>query len=410
MRVAQGNVGDEVKGAQKMLRLNVPLDPTKTGREAEALELNLCRMIVGQDEAIQQIVNIYQMYLTGMTPPGRPIGNFLFLGPTGSGKTRIVEATAEALVKNPRAVIKIDCAEFQHSHEIAKLIGSPPGYLGHRETHPLLSQEVLNQYHTETCKLSFVLFDEIEKASDALWNLLLGILDKGTLTLGDNRKVDFSRALIFMTSNLGATEMSALMNPRLGFNAAVAAQDCQNGKIDEKLNNKINRSGVDAARRKFTPEFINRLDKIVTFHPLGTSELQKILDIELNMVQQRIFNTSPEKSFVFKASDEAKEFLLKEGTDIKYGARHLKRAIERLLVQPMSNLIATDQVRGGDCVFVDYDSEHNMLTFVKEAEGLAVHAMADMVDRSISIPAFALANGAFIEAAKTQTARSSKRA
>jgi ATP-dependent Clp protease ATP-binding subunit ClpB len=399
-----------VKGAQKMLRLNVPLDPTKTGREAEALEMSLCRMIVGQDEAIQQIVNIYQMYLTGMTPPGRPIGNFLFLGPTGSGKTRIVEATAEALVKNPRAVIKIDCAEFQHSHEIAKLIGSPPGYLGHRETHPLLSQEVLNQYHTETSKLSFVLFDEIEKASDALWNLLLGILDKGTLTLGDNRKVDFSRALIFMTSNLGATEMSSLMNPRLGFNAAASARECQNGTIDEKLNGKITRSGVDAARRKFTPEFINRLDKIVTFRPLGTPELKKIMDIELNMVQQRIFNTSPEKSFVFKASDEAKDFLLREGTDIKYGARHLKRAIERLLVQPMSNLIATDQVRGGDCVFVDFDSESGILTFVKEAEGLAVHAMADMVDRSISMPAFALANGAFIEAAKTQSARSSKRA
>jgi len=399
-----------VKGAQKMLRLNVPLDPTKTGREAEALELSLCRMIVGQDEAIQQIVNIYQMYLTGMTPPGRPIGNFLFLGPTGSGKTRIVEATAEALVKNPRAVIKIDCAEFQHSHEIAKLIGSPPGYLGHRETHPLLSQEVLNQYHTENCKLSFVLFDEIEKASDALWNLLLGILDKGTLTLGDNRKVDFSRALIFMTSNLGASEMSALMSPRLGFNAAANSRESQNGTIDEKLNGKITRSGVDAARRKFTPEFINRLDKIVTFRPLGTPELKKILDIELNMVQQRIFNTSPEKSFVFKASDDAKDFLLREGTDIKYGARHLKRAIERLLVQPMSNLIATDQVRGGDCVFVDFEADHNSLTFVKEAEGLAVHAMADMVDRSISMPAFAFANGAFVEAAKTQSARSSKRA
>ena len=399
-----------MKGANKMLRLNVPLDPTKTGREAEALEAGLCRMIVGQDEAIQQIVNIYQMYLTGMTPPSRPIGNFLFLGPTGSGKTRIVEATAEALVKNPRAVIKIDCAEFQHSHEIAKLIGSPPGYLGHRETHPLLSQEVLNQYHSETCKLSFVLFDEIEKASDALWNLLLGILDKGTLTLGDNRKVDFSRALIFMTSNLGASEMSALMNPRLGFGAGMLARDSQNGIVNEKMNGKIERSGVDAARRKFTPEFMNRLDKVVTFHPLGTAELKKILDIELNMVQQRIFNTSPEKSFVFKASDEAKEFLLKEGTDIKYGARHLKRAIERLLVQPMSNLIATDQVRGGDCVYVDFDSERSTLTFVKEAEGLAVHAMADMVDRSISIPAFALANGAFIEAAKSQSARSSKRA
>jgi len=393
-----------------MSRVNVPLDPTRTGREAEALEVGLSRMIVGQDEAIQQIVNIYQMYLTGMTPPGRPIGSFLFLGPTGSGKTRIVEAAAESLVKSPRSVVKIDCAEFQHSHEIAKLIGSPPGYLGHRETHPLLSQEVLSQYHTETCKLSFVLFDEIEKASDALWNLLLGILDKGTLTLGDNRKVDFSRALIFMTSNLGATEMSSLMNPRLGFGACDHIGKPKDGAIDEKLNAKLSKSGADAARRKFTPEFINRLDKIVTFKPLGTSELKRILDIELNMVQQRIFNTSPDRSFVFKASESAKDFLLKEGTDLKYGARHLKRAIERLLVQPLSNLIATDQVRGGDCVHVDYDVACNSLTFLRDAEGLAVHAMADLVDRSISIPAFALANGAFVEAAKTQSARSSKRA
>src|ERR1700687_308096 len=275
-----------------MLRVNVPLDPSRTGREAEALETNLRRMIVGQDEAIQQIVNIYQMYLTGMTPPSRPIGNFLFLGPTGSGKTRIVEATSEALVKNARAVIKIDCAEFQHSHEIAKLIGSPPGYLGHRETHPLLSQEVLNQYHTETMKLSFVLFDEIEKASDALWNLLLGILDKATLTLGDNRKVDFSRAMIFMTSNLGASEMSALMSPKLGFNVGEQREKTMTGVVDGKLTDKLARSGLEAARRKFTPEFINRLDKIVTFQPLGSGELKKILDIELNLVQQRIFTVS----------------------------------------------------------------------------------------------------------------------
>jgi len=365
-------------------------------------------MIVGQDEAIQQIVNIYQMYLTGMTPPGRPIANLLFLGPTGSGKTRIVEAVAEALTKNPRAVIKVDCAEFQHSHEIAKLIGSPPGYLGHRETHPLLSQEVLSQYHTESCKLSFVLFDEIEKASDALWNLLLGILDKGTLTLGDNRKVDFSRALIFMTSNLGASEMSALMSPKLGFDGADRARQCQNGTVDEKINGKLVRSGVEAAKRKFTPEFINRLDKIVTFRPLGSPELKKILDIELNMVQQRIFNTSPERSFVFKTSSDAKEFLLQEGTDLKYGARHLKRSIERLLVQPMSNLIATDQVRGGDCVYVDFDQEGKSLTFLKEAEGLAVTAMVDLVDRSISMPAIAAATTAFIEGSKTKSAKSSK--
>jgi ATP-dependent Clp protease ATP-binding subunit ClpA len=391
-----------------MVRLNIPLDPAKTGREAMSLESNLRRMIIGQDEAIDQIVNIYQMNLTGMSAPGRPIGNFLFLGPTGSGKTRIVEATAEALLKNPRAVIKIDCAEFQHSHEIAKLIGSPPGYLGHRETHPLLSQEVLNQYHTETSKLSFVLFDEIEKASDALWNLLLGILDKATLTLGDNRKVDFSRAMIFMTSNLGATEMSNIMNPKLGFATHEARLATATGQIDEKTTGKLARTGVEAARRKFTPEFMNRLDKIVTFQPLGSEQLKKILDIELNLVQQRIFNTATDRAFVFTLSDTSKDFLLTEGTDMKYGARHLKRAIERLLVQPMSNLIATDQVRGGDWIRVDFDNSARALCFAREAEGLPVADMARLVDTSITIPAMAAASGASIESGRPQRAKTTK--
>ncbi len=392
-----------------MERLNIALDPGKTGRDAQSLEAGLRRMIVGQDEAIQQIVNIYQMNQTGLNPPGRPIGNFLFLGPTGSGKTRIVEATAEALLKNPRAVIKIDCAEFQHSHEIAKLIGSPPGYLGHRETHPLLSQEVLNQYHTDTMKLSFVLFDEIEKASDALWNLLLGILDKATLTLGDNRKVDFSRAMIFMTSNLGAAEMSSMLAPKLGFNVGEQQARTAAGEFDEATSGKIARSGVEAARRKFTPEFMNRLDKIVTFQPLGTEQLRKILDIELNMVQQRIFNTSTDRAFVFTLSETSKDYLLVEGTDLKYGARHLKRAIERLLVQPISNLIATDQVRGGDWIRVDFDPEARMLTFAREAEGLPVQDMVRLVDTSVTFPAMTYSQGAIAEPARTQTARSSKR-
>src|SRR5439155_22374650 len=198
---------------RSMMPMLALLDTSKKGRQAEELENKLHHLVIGQDEAIHQIVRAYQTHLAGLTPAGRPIGNFLFLGPTGSGKTRIVEATAESLLKNSRAIIKIDCAEFQHSHEIAKLIGSPPGYLGHRETHPLLSQEALNQHHTDKIKLSFVLFDEIEKASDALWNLLLGILDKGVLSLGDNRKVDFSSTMIFLTSNLGATEMSSLLSP-----------------------------------------------------------------------------------------------------------------------------------------------------------------------------------------------------
>ena len=397
------------KVADKMERLNIALDPGRTGRDAQTLENSLRRMIIGQDEAIQQIVNIYQMHLTGLNPPGRPIGNFLFLGPTGSGKTRIVEATSEALLKNPRAVIKIDCAEFQHSHEIAKLIGSPPGYLGHRETHPLLSQEVLNQFHTETIKLSFVLFDEIEKASDALWNLLLGILDKATLTLGDNRKVDFSRAMIFMTSNLGASEMGALLAPKLGFNVGESRENVAAGVFDEKTTGKMARTGMEAARRKFTPEFINRLDKIVTFQPLGTEQLKKILELELNLVQQRVFNTSAERAFVFTLSDPGKDFLLQEGTDLKYGARHLKRAIERLLVQPISNLIATNQVRGGDWIRVDFDPEERNLRFAREAEGLPIQDMARLVDTSVVLPMAAFATGAIAESPRIQTAKSSKR-
>ena len=357
-------------------RSGAMLDPTRTGSEALALEANLRQMIVGQDEAIAQIVNIYQMHLTGLSAPQRPVGNFLFLGPTGSGKTRIVEAAAESLLGKQRSVIKIDCAEFQHSHEIAKLIGSPPGYLGHRETHPLLSQEMLNQHHTDKIKLSFVLFDEIEKASDALWNLLLGILDKATLTLGDNRKVDFSRALIFMTSNLGSAEMSSIMAPKLGFGVSQAQPTVV---LDEATDGKIARSATEAARRKFTPEFINRLDKIVVFRPLGDAELRRILDIELRQVQQRVFSSSPERAFVFRMTEAAKDQLLHEGTDIKYGARHLKRAIERMLVQPMSNLIATDQIACGDLLRIDA-GEEGAFSFVRESEGLAVQAMAEMLD------------------------------
>jgi ATP-dependent Clp protease ATP-binding subunit ClpA len=391
-----------------MGRLNKQLDPTQTGSEAEKLETDLRKRIVGQDEAIQQIINIYQTHLAGMSSPGRPIGNFLFLGPTGSGKTRMVEATAESLVGDGRAVIKIDCAEFQHSHEIAKLIGSPPGYLGHRETHPLLSQEVLNQYHSEKIKLSFVLFDEIEKASDALWNLLLGILDKATLTLGDNRRVDFSRALIFMTSNLGAGEMNSILRPNLGFAAGEAERSHASGIVDDKLGDKITRVGVEAARRKFTPEFVNRIDKTVVFKPLGDAELRKILTLELNIVQQRIFSSANGAPFVFSLTDSAREFLLVEGTDLKYGARHLKRAIDRLLVHALSNLIATEQVRGGDLIRVDFDPANRRLMFYKEAEDMPTYAMVQMVDTSLAPPQGSYAAGAAAEQPRL-VAKSSRR-
>jgi ATP-dependent Clp protease ATP-binding subunit ClpB len=392
-----------------MGQVNRQLDPAQTGWEAEKLDADLRKRIVGQDAAIEQIISIYQTNLAGMSSAGRPIGNFLFLGPTGSGKTRLVEATAESLLGDGRAVIKIDCAEFQHSHEIAKLIGSPPGYLGHRETHPLLSQEVLNQYHTERFKLSFVLFDEIEKASDSLWNLLLGILDKATLTLGDNRRVDFSRALIFMTSNLGASEMGSMLRPNVGFAASDIERRNASGVIDEKLNDKVARAGLEAARRKFTPEFMNRIDKTVVFRPLGEAELRRILTLELNMVQQRVFSSATGAPFVFSLTDTAREFLLREGTDMKYGARHLKRAIERHLVHPLSNLIATQQVRGGDLIRVDFDASGSRLTFFKEAEDMPAYAMVQMVDTSLAPPMGTLSTGAAVEPPRTANAKSSRR-
>jgi len=344
--------------------LNTVLDPSRRSNDARDFDSALRRKIVGQDAAVEKVVEIYQMFLAGLNPPGRPVGNLLFLGPTGSGKTRVVEAMSEALFGDARACIKIDCAEFQHSHEIAKLIGSPPGYLGHRETHPLLTQEALNQWHTERLKLSILLFDEIEKASDALWQLLLGILDKATLTLGDNRRVDLSQCIIIMTSNLGAGEMSSLVDGGLGF--------AQKPKlVDSSLDEKIDRTAVEAARRKFTPEFMNRIDKVVVFKTLRPEHLQQILEIELGMVQQRILMAAAANQFVFNCTPKVKGFLLSEGTDPKYGARHLKRAIERHLVFPLANLVATGQVKLGDFVRVDMNGEGS-LSFVKEAENAMV--------------------------------------
>src|SRR6201997_640273 len=316
------------------------LDPTLRSIESQEFEDALRQKIVGQEEGVRAVVDLYQVFCAGMCPTGRPVGNLLFLGPTGSGKTRIVEAAAEILFGDPRAVIKVDCAEFQHSHEIAKLIGSPPGYLGHRETHPLITQEALAQYHKEDLKLSFLLFDEIEKASDALWQLLLGILDKATLTLGDNRRVDLSQTMIFLTSNLGGGEITELMTGGMGF---VQPKDKPISGLDEK----VERTAIEAARRKFSPEFMNRLDKVVVFHPLQRTQLEEVLEIELGQVQQRVLETA-RGQFLFRVTSAAREFLLLEGTDQRYGARHLKRAIERNIVYPLANLLATEQVHIGD--------------------------------------------------------------
>jgi len=353
------------------------LNPSIRSNDTRDFEGALRAKIVGQEEGVQALVDLYQVFCAGLNSPGRPVGNLLFLGPTGSGKTRIVEAGAEILFGDPRAVIKVDCAEFQHSHEIAKLIGSPPGYLGHRETHPLITQEALAANHTDKLKLSFLLFDEIEKASDALWQLLLGMLDKATLTLGDNRRVDLSQTVIFMTSNLGGGEITELMEGGMGF---IQPKDKPVAGLDEK----VERTAVEAARRKFSPEFMNRLDKVVVFHPLQRTQLEEVLEIELGQVQQRVLETA-RGQFLFRVTSAARDFLLQEGTDQRYGARHLKRAIERNIVYPLANLLATEQVKVGDLVRIDWDGIAKNLSFDRESEGALVETPEPIAGRAAAM-------------------------
>jgi ATP-dependent Clp protease ATP-binding subunit ClpA len=328
------------------------LDTSLQSPEIWDFEQKIRSKIIGQGEAVQAVVDTYQIFKSGLSAKQRPIGNFLFLGPTGSGKTRTVEATSEILFGASNAFVKINCAEFQHSHEIAKLIGSPPGYLGHRETHPLITQESLAANYSDKDKFSLLLFDEIEKASDSLWQLLLGILDKATLTLGDNRRVDLSQTMIFLTSNLGGEAVTKLMDGGYGF-------------VDEKVQNmdsKIKSTSVESARRKFSPEFFNRIDKVTVFKPLSKTDLFKILDLELEAVQQRILNL-PNSKAILRFTKSAKSYLIDKGTDQRYGARHLKRTIEQEIVFNVAKLISSGQVKSGDTVCIDFNEN---IEFIKD--------------------------------------------
>lgn len=336
-----------------------PLDATRHGAATREIEAFLRSRVIGQDAAVDAVLELYQIFLVGMSPPDRPVGSLLFLGPTGSGKTYVVEVLAEALFGNPHAFIKVDCAEFQEPHEIAKLIGSPPGYIGHMHTQPILTEEALSRWHTDKLKLTLLLFDEIEKASESLWQLLLGILDKASLTLGDNTHVDLSHCIIFMTSNVGASEMSRLAEGGIGFAVQAPIKDMN---LDEK----ITRAAMDAARRKFSPEFMNRLDKVVVFKTLRPDQLEHILELELAKVQRRIAGAVGENQFTFFCTPEIKQWLLREGTDPKYGARHLKRVTEKNIVYGLANLVATGQVKAGDCVSIGIKPDGS-LTFAKIA-------------------------------------------
>ncbi len=349
-------------------------DETEYGR-GESLLSQLTSRVVGQAHAMGKIVPYVQMHQAGLAPEGRPAGVFLLLGPTGTGKTRTVEALADVLHGSEKHLLRVDCGEFQMEHEVAKLIGAPPGYLGHRETPPMLTQNKLTAAASENCNLSLVLFDEIEKAAPSMTRLLLGVLDKAALRLGDNTTVNFERTLIFLTSNIGARELRKELAPDFGFesmtpapaakaSAGTSANALATG--DDPSGSKLDRIGAGAVRRKFPPEFVNRIDAVITYRQLGGNELVAILDQQLDALERHIEKRLDDRAFSLRVEESARSFLLAKGTSTEYGARELKRTILRSVTQPLAALISNDEIEPGTEVRVSKRPESDKLTFEVE--------------------------------------------
>ena len=346
------------------------LDPTRLSTEARRLQASLESRVIGQGGPVEAVTKFHQIWLSGLNDPNRPVASFLFLGPTGTGKTRLVEALAETLFGDRRAMLKIDCAEFSHSHEIARLIGSPPGYLGHRDTPPFLSQENIDRYQTRAYPLTLLLFDEIEKANDALWMLLLGMLDKGRLTLGTNESVDMTRCVIFMTSNVGADQFDRLYDDPLGFQLV--------GEQPEPSTADLTDSVMEATRRVFSPEFLNRIDRRVVFNNLGSREYEKILDLELGYIRRRV---QARLDLDLRCTPSARRYMLRRGTNPRYGARPLRNLLETEVLFPLASLISSDQVKDGDRVQIDATRKGERLAFKRAAMSMAASARAQSDQR-----------------------------
>jgi ATP-dependent Clp protease ATP-binding subunit ClpA len=327
------NGAEKVKTAQNRVKRQQS-DPV------EDLTAVLSQKVVGQPAATRVIVPYIQMFQAGLAPEGRPVGVFLLLGPTGTGKTKTIEALADILHGSEKNVLKVDCGEFQMEHEVAKLIGAPPGYLGHRETQPMLTQQKLNAVTSEKCALSLVLFDEIEKAAPSMTRLLLGVLDKGLLRLGDNSVVNFEKSLVFLTSNLGAREMLRELNPEFGFQSAMSPERAD-------LTSKLQNIALVAVRKRFSPEFVNRIDCIITYQPLTLESLSTILDQHIVDLQNHVNTRLGNRSFTLDVPFETRQFLLQKGTSAEYGARELNRTIHRYLTQPLATMVATNQISPG---------------------------------------------------------------
>ena len=331
--------------------------PVLTQTATHDLVALLSQKVVGQSAATKAIVPYVYMYQSGLAPADRPAGVFLLLGPTGTGKTKTVEAIAELLHGNEKKILKIDCGEFQMEHETAKLVGAPPGYLGHRETTPMLTQQQLTEVTSLDCDLALVLFDEIEKAAHSITKLLLGILDKGILRLGDNTTVNFEKSLIFFTSNLGAREMMKEINPGIGFQSASARSEAD-------LRTRLESIALGAVRKRFSPEFVNRIDAVVTYNPLDAEATEIILDLTLRALQSHVNLRLGDRYFSINVTPEAKQFLLRKGISTEYGARELKRTIHRELTQPLATMVARGEILPGAQVRISVTETGESLSIV----------------------------------------------
>jgi ATP-dependent Clp protease ATP-binding subunit ClpB len=327
-------------GQQRQLDLN------KRSLQVEAMITGLKRRIVGQDEAVGVLADIVETFNSGLCDPRRPVGTALFLGMTGSGKTATVEAACEVLFGDKRACLTVECSEYVHSHEIAKLIGSPAGYLGHRETPALLNQKRLMEFHTPSLPLNIVQFSEIEKASDSLWQLMLGIMDKALLTLGTNEVTCFSQSIIICTSNLGAKDMSRLLLGK-GF----GYQNPTPAPTDKK---KIDDIALEAAKKHFTPEWMNRIDHVVVFNTLTEANVREIMAIEMGLVQAKMWEVG---KFLYYVTPSVKDAMFKEGFSTEYGAREMKRTLDRRIRLPLARLLASKQIEPTDRVSIDVDKD-----------------------------------------------------
>jgi len=366
----------EAEGGVEKPRVSQGRPRKPSADSIEDLTAVLSQKVVGQPAATRVIVPYIQMYQAGLAPEGRPVGVFLLLGPTGTGKTKTVEALADVLHGSEKNVLKVDCGEFQMEHEVAKLIGAPPGYLGHRETQPMLTQQKLNSVTSEKCSLSLVLFDEIDKAAPSMTRLLMGVLDKGLLRLGDNTTVNFEKSLVFLTSNLGAREMLREINPEFGFQSAVGGER-------KDLLGKLQNIALVSVRKRFSPEFVNRIDCIITYQPLTAESLSAILDHHIADLQNHVNTRLGSRSFTLEVPFEARQFLLQKGTSVEYGARELNRTIHRYLTQPLATLVATGQVSPGVKVRVEVaeDAEKlNLRALESYAAAAPVHPTVLLVD------------------------------